>query len=401
MSDVETTEPRGALLLDPFEYHGHTASCIAGLGGDHPNPDAAYAFHTGYVPVARGYAHFTVRFRNLRARFGTLWLRIHMLPAEPGAAARMVTSDRVQLNRLVHHGGETFVKFEAFHGATYALMGLIPDRTDASAEDLSVELDRPFDPDQDDDRISIDDASSTVFGTKAVKPASQLLSMEAPVFSKPVSQPFTPMQLAEPAFRRWLAEAGSGSSEENWARAYLLQALETYGMLQAGARGLVFGSMPSGIAELFDRTGLRHEQVALTGDAVRATEDAPPSREVDPVVLPSGLIAFDFLCSIHASDRFEDERAAAAFIEKTMECLRPGGIAVHVVLACAAFARRHEEAGPTCFDRNAIERIVLGLISRGHDVARLKPLSTRELSGREIYRPRPFGLIARRARSIL
>ena len=141
-----SVEAPGALELDPFAFYPEAASAIAGLGRSGPSPTPKYAFHTPYVEAAAGPANFTVRLEGLRAKSGTLLLRVHMLPTEPGGRARMANSERVALNRLVHMGGEITIRFEGFHDMTFALVGLIQGETDAAADNLIITLDRPADP---------------------------------------------------------------------------------------------------------------------------------------------------------------------------------------------------------------------------------------------------------------
>ena len=181
-------EVPGPLALDPFAFYGNPSSNIVGLGGTSPPPEPTYGFHTDYVPVSRGHAHFTVKFDQLAARKGTLWLRIHMLPNEPGATARMVTGHRVQLNWLAHHGGSIDLCFEAFRGATYSIMGVVLDQTDASALALSVTLDRPASAAELTDSAGVQgEAQATTFGSAGIKPAALLLSPDQSSFSLPVS----------------------------------------------------------------------------------------------------------------------------------------------------------------------------------------------------------------------
>lgn len=379
--------------LDPFEFHGYPASCIAGLGGPAPLPDPSYAFHTSYVPVARGHAHFRARFTNLQARRGSLVLRVHMLPDEPGATAQMVTSHRVQLNWLSHHGGEAQLRFEAFRGARYALMGVVPDQLDASADDLEVTLDRPATEQDLAAGGEAAEARSTVYGSKTVRPApvSLLLSLEAPSFAQPVSQPCTARQLREPAFRTRCSSLGSLPVDraERWQIAYAIQALDRYGMLQPGARGLVLGNVDPALTLALTAAGTSWHQVALAQNGGGEGE----GQAVDPADLPAELFAFDFLLSIRGSDALSSGQLAASFIEKGMECLRPEGLAVHVV--------GHHPAPATlpivAFDRNGLERIALSLISRGHQMARMKPALAQhspEMGNDFVI---PFGLITRRA----
>lgn len=377
--------------LDPFAFHGHPVSAIDGLGGDAPLPDPTYAFHTPYVHVARGHAHFRVRFANLQARRGSLLLRVHMLPDEAGAVASMVTSHRVQLNWLAHHGGEVQLRFEAFRGARYAIMGLVPDQLDAQADGLSVTLDRPA---TEEDFAAAGEAietRSTGFASETIKPVavSLLLSLEPPSFAQPVSQPFTSGQRREAAYRargKALRDLPADPPEQ-WQAAYAVQVLERYGVLQPGARGLILGPAPDALARAIGEAGATLSQVALARDGSLA--DAVPS--IDPDELPGDLFAFDFLLSLRITDRLADAGQALRFIERGMECLRPNGLALNVVGYYPAPATLSTIA----FDRNGLERIAISLISRGHQVARLKPAAA-QLAWDD-QEPVPFGLIARRA----
>lgn len=377
--------------LDPFEFHGHPESSIPGLGGTGPLPDPSYAFHTAYVPVARGHAHFLVRFTNLQARRGSLVLRIHMLPDEPGAIASMVTSHRLQLNWLAHRGGETQLRFEAFRGARYAIMGLVPDQLDASAEGLTVTLDRPA---TDDDLAAAGEAietRSTGFGSDTIQSVAVplLLSMAPPSFAQPVSQPCTTGQLREPAFR---ARCGSipdlpVDRLEQWPIAYILQALDRYGVLRPGACGLMLGSANDVMERAIVAAGASYQRMGLTTDG-----DESSSPTIDADALPGDLFAFDFLLSLRATDGLHDDRQAVRFIERSMECLRPEGLAVHVV----GYHPAPAAVPAIALDRNGLERIAISLISRGHQMARLK-LSMTHLPETEPGSLISFGLITRRA----
>lgn len=378
------------LALDPFAFHGHPASAIIGLGGERPLPDPSYAFHTPYVPVARGHAHFIVRFTDLKARRGSLVLRVHMLPGEPGATARMVTSQRLQLNWLAHHGGETRLRFEAFRGATYAIMGLVPDQTDASADALSVTLDRPADARETAATGGATAAQATAFGDTAMRPASMLLALDPPTFASPVSQPCTADQLREPAFRARVGRrrVPAGEQAGTWTSAYVVQVLDRYGLLRPGARGLALGEPGAWVRDAIAAAGATCRVVALgagEGDCI------------DPATLPGELFAFDFLLTIRAVDGFANDAVARAFVESAMECLRPGGFAVHVV----GHVPEARTTPGLWFDRNGLQRLALALISRGHEVARLRPAPTQRLLSAPGDAAFPFGLVARRAGSIL
>lgn len=377
--------------LDPFAFHGHPASSIAGLGGSVSLPDASYAFHSPYVPVARGHAHFLVRFENLHARRGSLILRVHMLPDEPGAVAVMVTSHRVQLNWLAHHGGQIQLRFEAFRGARYAIMGVTPDQLDASADALAVTLDRPATPEDLAATGGTTEARSTAYASDTIRaaPVALLVSMEPPSFAQPVSQPYTPAQARERAFRDRCATVTGLPADpgERWQMAYVLQVLDRYGALRSGARGLTLGPENRPIAAALAAVGAVGERVMLAG----AGND-PHVAAIAAADLPGDLFAFDFLLSIRAMDDMGDARTATRFLERSMECLRPGGLAVHLVAHHPDPARGERLA----FDRNGLERLAFALISSGHQLARLKPPTAMDVE----RSPVPFGLVARRGSAI-
>jgi len=396
MTESDTpSDSAGPRTLAPFDFHGNPASVIRGLGGDGQLPDPTYAFHTNYVPVARGHAHFTVKFDQLRAKRGTLWLRIHMLPGGDGAPARMVIGQRVQLNWLSHHGGEIHMRFEAFRGATYAIMALVPDETDASADNLTIALDRPASEDDQNDGATFAEAQTTSYASDTIRGASLMLSTDAALFAAPVCQPCTPTQVRDRAFRRWQKQLDSSTQDvaAAWQVAYVMQALERYGLLQPGARGLAFGDKSSAVARLLTANDVTCDTIGLSD----ADDDIRPDAAIHPAALPGDFFAYDLILSIRATDTLSSERSAQAFLETAMECLRPGGLAVHVV----AHRLTDHQSPPVSFDRNGLEKIILAMISRGHQAARLKPVFQHTKVEPTADGLIPFGIILRRAASIL
>jgi hypothetical protein len=396
-----------ALALDPFglvEY----ASRIPGIGPDGPTTDETYVFHTTYVPAAQGANSFTLRFTNLKARRGVLLVRVHMQRDEPGTATLLANSERIQLNRLALIGGELTIPFEGFRNSTFALMGRIHDDTDASAEALHVQLDSP-DIGVATGRAAYAEGRSTSFGTDKVKASARIMSLERSTLVAPTSQAATSAHYAEPAYDSWLKRLGEPRDRnlEGWRTAYLAHVLDRYGVLQAGASAvavelagrpipaLVAGEgldltllHPPELAEatLFDRL----RRPTLCSDA--AWNDRVRFRAADLHDLPEDLANFDLFWSADVVSRFDTLPQAFSFVETSMECLRPGGLAVHVF-----DADLHSHVGPSraaLFRRVDLERLALQLISRGHQVAQLRPATDLAEAGQ----PVPCGIIARRAR---
>ena len=55
--------------------------------------------------------------------------------------------------------------------------------------------------------------------------------------------------------------------------------------------------------------------------------------------IPEDLVNFDFLWSARANERLYSVASAISFIEESMACLRPGGLAVHVMSSTCAHPR--------------------------------------------------------------
>lgn len=380
---VAAPEP---LHLDPFGFIVGVSSRVSGLGGKTPGHDPDYVFHTPYVEAARGQAQFTVHFHDLTAKRGTLILRVNMLPDEEGATARMINSDRIQLNRLVKQGGVTTIRFEGFRGVTYALVGTIVDDTDAAASALSVTLDRPA---HGTDRGKpLAEARSTEYGKNAARQVVHLVSLDRPTLANPVSQFCTPAQLGEPAYAEWAGRLRIGGvpDDMHWRQIYVMQVLHRYAMLKDGARGIGFGvdggPLPAAIAA-FGPSVVATDPPATDADANGARDelrrpaicdDARFDRHVafqwaNPAAIPDDLVNFDFLWSTGVADRIGTIADGLAFIEQSLDCLRPGALAVHAF----AFSRVARTSGPaTRFRQGDIEQLALTLISRGHEVAQIK-----------------------------
>jgi hypothetical protein len=381
--DLAEAPPSGELLLDPFAYQAGVKSRIEGLGGTNPSDhDPNYAFHTLYVDAAEGPVNFIVRFTGLTARRGSLQLRVHMVGDEPRAI--LVNSARIQLNRLVAMGGETSIRFEGFRGVTFALYGGIVGDTDAAADGLMVTLDRPADGG---DEEIVAEARNTSFRREDIAPQARLLSLDRPLFAQPVCQPGTTAQLREPAFDKWVKTLGVGRSppRTQWARAFVLQALDRYGALQPGARGLRFGDDAEGFRRVLDRLGVHARSSAL-----------PAS----PDTIPRHLLNFDFLWSIDMAQRFGSPAIGQWFIDASLRCLRPGGLAVHIVPFDPLAAQRDITTEGPLFGRGDVERIALGMISRENEVAQVKlgaaDLLTGPLPGNDLDAA-AFGIIVRKA----
>jgi hypothetical protein len=404
------------LSLEPFGFRRDAASCIAGVSDETLVRDPAYAFHTPYVRVRRGPANVTVRITNLRARRGTLVVRIHMLSDEPGSIARLVTSERIQFNRLAQHGGVVHLPFEGFRGVTFAVMGLVPDDTDAAADKIEVLLDRPAEGTEEEGPFV--EARNTAFHSDSIRATSAILAMDRPLLAAPASQPYTIEQTREAAFGNWLTrlQAPATQSIMDWERVYVLQVLEQYGMLQAGARGLALDEIDAklvGVAASFDTSlVISHRpdvDPAPMREALFASDFASASLLSDRLAwasvclpdLPPDLINFDFAWSRHVCRSLGSVVEASHFVQGSLECLRPGGILIHLLPFNATSNENVPSSARSIFERSDLERLALLLISRGHEVARLRVRPVRSQRVLKEEAPISFGIVIRKGRSPL
>ncbi|WP_116092004.1 hypothetical protein [Sphingomonas crusticola] len=421
-TNIAESQAPGALELDPFAFHPGAVSRIAGLGGTGPAPTPEYVFHTPYVEAAAGKAIFHVQFHGLTAKSGTLVLRVHMLPMEPGGRSRMVNSQRVALNRLAHLGGEIAISFEGYHDVVFGLLAIISGDTDAAATGVTVTLDRPADPTQRPAQGA--EARGTAYGKTPLTPAPSLLSTDVPTLANPVSQIATTGQLRESIAGGWMSRLRpqGKAGVEHWRKVYTLQVLRRYGMLEHGAVGLGFEPSPSGVpaalaamqtrvvAAFPARPGYPLNPDTLKQDLrgrapcdERAFEENIIARIASWRNIPEDLVNFDFLWSSHANERLYSVAAAAQFVENAMRCLRPGGLAVHTMsYDLAPGGRSTPSSERVLLQQNDVERLGLVLVSRGHEVAQFK-FSTADAiladgAKHGVARRTMVGLIARKAR---
>jgi len=183
-----------------------------------------------------------------------------------------------------------------------------------------------------------------------------------------------------------------------WELAYILQAICEHGHMREGARGLGFGCgtepIPSYLASrgasitVTDLPAERAQEAgwADTGQHAatlessfrsefldRDTFDRRVSLEiVDMNAIPSHLRNYDFCWSVCALEHLGSIEQGLAFIENSLETLRPGGLSVHTT------ELNIDPDGPTfdnwptvLFQPKHIEALADRLREKGHEVAPL------------------------------
>jgi 2-polyprenyl-3-methyl-5-hydroxy-6-metoxy-1,4-benzoquinol methylase len=178
-----------------------------------------------------------------------------------------------------------------------------------------------------------------------------------PSLSHPVSQACTAAQFDEPAYARWCAAIGEPPRlhRKQWEFCYILQALETRGMLRPGKRGLGFGVGHEPLVAAMAQRGCEITATDLPADAARAafwidTDQhasglaalndrglCPPAdfaarvrwEPADMRAVPEHLAGYDFTWSACAFEHLGSLVAGIDFVLASLRCLKPGGVAVH------------------------------------------------------------------------
>lgn len=158
----------------------------------------------------------------------------------------------------------------------------------------------------------------------------------------------TMRQLNQRPARRWAAEMGFrlSPSRKTWERVFVVQSLASRGCLAAGRRGLGFGVGADPMIPVMANRGVHlvatdygesdfkgwGEDLDLDPRRVSTPEVMSryvKRRSVDMNEIPSELRDFDFLYSCGSLEHIGGLEHGFDFVAAAMDCLRPGGVAVH------------------------------------------------------------------------
>ena len=186
-------------------------------------------------------------------------------------------------------------------------------------------------------------------------PAARIAS--EPRLDKVTSQVATTSQCLEPRYKQWCDSMRSPArmNRKQWEFVYILETLRQFGCIAAGKRGLGFGCgqepIPALLAKLgcnivatdldfdraYDQGWATTQQHAATLEALNPFGMCPSDifkqrvsfRVVNMNDIPQSLRGFDFLWSSCALEHLGSLAHGLNFIRSAMDCLNPGGIAVH------------------------------------------------------------------------
>lgn len=429
---------RQVKTIDPFEYWPRAESRIGGLGGTMVPPDPAYVFHSAYVEIGSGVVVCSLRFERLEATMGMLNITVIGRAPDPEAQPEPVRSWTADLRDVAEGDGVLELSFQASAGSRYAVVGHVYEECDARARALTGEFQLTPDASAAEGKVAV---RKSLFGRRVFRRTAKMVVRVRPTLADPVSQPCTPAQLTEPTFARWAGAIGHTAADprDQWGEVFILQALERYGVMRPGARGLGFGV----------RTSVLPAFLAARGCTIMAS-DAPPApvegarrtpaptaaslerlrhpeicaddvfdrqvdfTAIDPARIDGRVNGYDFAWSMNLIEHAGSIDAGLGFVRDAVNTLTFGGLAVHVmVFNSQSPFDTVDEAATVLARRQDLERMAVDLVSRGHYVAQLNfelgsppldpidgaslaPADPELAAALDEHAPIPFGLIVRR-----
>ena len=201
-------------------------------------------------------------------------------------------------------------------------------------------------------------------------------------------------------FRDWIPRLATQMRYHRglWEWIYVSEALRERGALAVGGRGLGFGvgaePLPAAFASFGCRItatdlplteatrkgwaggiqyagkleGLSNTQICPEEQFVRLVD----FRNCDMNDVPADLRDFDFCWSCCSLEHLGSLEAGMRFLERSLDALRPGGVAVHTTEFNLSSDTTTIERGPTVlYRRRDLMRLADRLRARGHDIAPL------------------------------
>jgi hypothetical protein len=212
-----------------------------------------------------------------------------------------------------------------------------------------------------------------------------------------MSQLVTENQFHELEYQQWCKEIRETPRfhRKQWELIYIMQALYQHGLLQKGVRGLGFGVGSEPLPAVMAKYGCSvlateinierfHEKGWIKNRDVEGQLSSLNDRgicddetfkrlvdyqDVDMNCIPDSLRGFDFLWSCCSLEHLGSMELATAFIFKNLECLKPGGLAVHTTeYNIHKFLPTVTKGSTVFFQKHHIEWIAKRLINEGHSI---------------------------------
>lgn len=220
-----------------------------------------------------------------------------------------------------------------------------------------------------------------------------------PSLDAPVSQACTQAQMGSEIYANWCAQFKEKPwlHRKQWEFVYILQCLHLSGMLEPGRAGLGFGVGGEPLPALFASMGLsilgtdldpehaqglgwiETEQHAASKNAMNNRGICKPAdfdrlvafRSMDMNAIAPDLAGqFDFCWSACALEHLGSIDKGLKFIESSIDCLRPGGVAVHTTeFNCSSNKKTLDKTSTVLFRRRDFEKLGRRLARKGCELA--------------------------------
>jgi hypothetical protein len=223
------------------------------------------------------------------------------------------------------------------------------------------------------------------------------IELSRPRMSGLVSQLPTVYQMKSEVFKSWLDEIREKNRfhRKQWEYIYVLQALHEHNLLREGMSGLGFGVGSEPLPAVMAAHGCTivateinieksNEKGWVKGKSVEELLGSLNSRgicekdrfkrlvsfrDVDMNDTPSDLRGFDFTWSSCALEHLGTLKSGQDFILNSLNCLKPGGLAVHTTEYTFARNRTVESGSTVYYRKKDIVALANRLGEDGHDIA--------------------------------
>lgn len=236
-----------------------------------------------------------------------------------------------------------------------------------------------------------------LFGKAPRTARAPVIVTAEPTLTNPVSQACTQAQMNEPAYAWWCGQIFEQPTthRKQWEFCYILQALARAGCIAPGLRGLGFGVGEEPLTALFASRGIsilatdleadrasdlgwvETAQHAASKQALNGRGICPQDtfdrlvefRNLDMNAIDVDIRGFDFCWSACALEHLGSIRHGLDFIANSLDCLKPGGVAVHTTeLNCVSDKETLDNDSTVLFRKRDILELARRLTMAGHEL---------------------------------
>jgi 2-polyprenyl-3-methyl-5-hydroxy-6-metoxy-1,4-benzoquinol methylase len=226
----------------------------------------------------------------------------------------------------------------------------------------------------------------------------------------------TSAQMDEPVFHSWcvLLRDPRTRHRKVWEWVYILEVLKQHGMLAPGKHGLGFGCGTEPLTALMASVGCEilatdldietaskqgwwqtHQHAAGLAQLNEAGICRPDVfaknvsyRACDMNAIPNELRGFDFVWSSCSLEHLGSLENGLRFIERSIDCLKPGGIAVHTTeFNLGTNDRTLESRATVAYRKKDIEGLAVRMLAKGYKIPTINFSPGDRLLDRVVDRP--------------